>query len=224
VLSAANILQVKPGYGLASLAGGDIVFDSPLQAGSMVVLPIWLPNTATNLLDPVAGFLQTTTPIGGAGTILTCWHRPDVVDGEQSFTATTVTDQYLVWVALEMTMLDRATPLDVTATTSSSGGTISTGTTGMSSADDLFCVAIHCAKGSVAPTISGQTNGFAAGELANVNPPGTVNRIALSSLFPGAAGTFESTATLANSSVALGAMLVFRAVGMLLDTPAEVTS
>lgn len=130
-----------------------------------------------------------------------------------------------MWFAYEIGGVDLTEPLERTVVNSGASVTsLSTGTTPSTSYGDLMCLAVHAALNNT--TIGGQTNGFqdtgaGQGEIQQIASPGSV---AVSRLWPGAGGTFETTATFGMSVSALGALLVYRGVGELPVPAPEVMS
>jgi hypothetical protein len=221
-LSGASLVQ-PPTSGSFDASAGTASLGSGSTAGSAVLL-IARVASGNLQLDVPAGFEADIVPIGLGGAILHAFRRKDIPAGESSWGLSVTLGTLVTWFAYEWAGLDLTEPLDKWATNGAAGVTsISTGTTPAASADDLLCMAVHAA--SIVTTFSGQTNGFVEGEERSDTSGSHGNQtIAVSRLYPGAAGTFECTATIGASATAMGAMLVYRAVGALPDTPAEVTS
>lgn len=212
-LSEASILQKNQGSFEA--ASGIATLPSGTTDGSTVLIIAWANGLAGQLQIP-AGFEQDIVPIGLGSSDLYAWRRKGVPANESSWTVQTIGETGLIlWFAYEINGVDFTEPLDQWQTHGATGVTsISTGTTPQTSVSDIACFAVHGAFSLT--TISGQTNGFVEGEeLSQSSVTYGDATVAISRLYPGAAGQYECTATLGAAATALGTMLVYRAVGEL---------
>jgi hypothetical protein len=216
VLSEANVLQKNSGSFDAT--SGTATLPAGTTAGSTVLI---ISRVATNnvQLNVPDGFDADITPIGLGGAILQVWRRRGVPAGESSWALVIpALASLVIWLAYEITGLDQIEPLDLQVTSSGTGVTSITSGTVTTSVDDVMCLAIHTA--SNATTVSGWTGGFDVDneQLSQTSASHGNGTVAAARLWPGVAGTYESTATFGVSTTALAAMLTYRAIGVL-ETP-----
>lgn len=221
MLTVDCILNAAAGGFNSPANNGDAVLPAT-TAGSMVVLVVVEAN-GSGIAVP-AGFFQTITPIVASGSRLLVFHRPDIPAGETTWNLATLSTlaEHVDWIALETTRLDMIEPVDVWQTSAAlaGAGSVSTGTTASTSDPDSMCVAVHNARDSaVPPTVGLPSNGFTPYISRASTPPTLYMETDLSLLFPGATGTYESSANFTGNTGGLGVILVFRAVG---DLPAPV--
>lgn len=190
---------------------------SPTQPGSAVIAAVHSQNAPSLITSD--GFAQVGPDVvSGASGHLTLLLRPDVAAGEQNYTLNTLTTSMTNWALFEFARMDMASPLDQYSVGGSAAtDSVSTNTTPATSSDDEIIVAVHAVGGSLASgvTPTSPTNGFIVYE-SHSQVASTFLSFIVSLLFPAAAGTFESTATLspaASGAPAVGVAYCLRAAG-----------
>ena len=231
-LSAANVIQAKTGS--ASAGTAPVALDAGTQAGSTVTVEI--STNAVPIMDSglpghvPAGFEFDAYSNASGAHYLHAFHKCAVAAGEGvagstswdfSFSPTTNWS----WRATEWdTALDPVSPLE-TATSSFDTGTapagLSTGTTTQTGRADLVCLAWHewvrSSNTAQSMTWSGHTNGFAIRDSLRWTGGTAEFGDCWSWAFPGAAGAFETTATInlatrAVNDVYVALLVVYAAV------------
>jgi hypothetical protein len=145
------------------------------------------------------------------------YRLPDVAAAQTSWTFTTGVSASPAWYIVELSGLDLGDPFDATATSSgnsvTNGGTMSTGTSGVTAGLDVVAFAIFAVENNINTTWSGYTNSFT--EVAEIN--GTGNSLAVACRFvSGGTASLQSTATAATTGgpyVGYAAIASYRAAG-----------
>lgn len=226
---------VQENWGTTSRPAGSTSVDVPLTGGNN---PGGIGTTAGNtVLIVITSQVGLTTPSGFSadksinGTLL-AYSRSDIPAGETSWTFTYGSAGATIafsWYVVELSNVDPAVPLEVSATGSDStmanGDTLASGTTPQSAALDTVVFAafeVQQAAGSETQSWSGYTNEFE--ELVDFAPDAAgAWQLAVARKFvTGATGQFSTTATLATSAATTSAhalIVAYRAVGSPITTP-----
>lgn len=209
-LGASNIVQSNSGNNSPTSTPTLTVSVSSPTAGHAVLVGISCGQVVT---APPAGFTQdaVTSAVGGPDTHVV--YRKQLSTGETSWAFGLTSSAAAAWWVLEVSGLDPAPLVTGVSNGGQAGTSISTGTTSSVSQTDILVLAsFNGLKATTANTWSGYTN-----SLVEVKDQGTTDSgsnqwsIAVADRFPGAGGTFTSTATASASVNASGLILVYKA-------------
>lgn len=214
-LSDADIIQSNTG----SFQGtsGSATLPAGTTAGNTVLIFLVAdaPMAATD------GFFEDA--FWSTNVVLLAFRRSDVPADESSWTLSTQgSSARLAWIAYEVQNL-ALSPFETSAVAGDldigSGETISTGETGQNSALDTVAFGVWGAMDLnaltvTAPTFDNQTNGFAEQDEQSLVAGGQAVDVCTTTMYPGAIGPFETTATVAfqatHRGAAAGLIVVYR--------------
>jgi hypothetical protein len=205
-LSVDNIVQSNTGTSGAGGTAASFTVSLPfgVTAGNQVIVVTQI--TTTSWASGPTGWVREI-PFATVHRMI-LFRRSDrtagaSIAGESSWTFTPTAASRYSWVCYEVAGL-ADDPLEQSATSTSNSEPQTTGTTAINSAYDTMVVAVHAAvngAGTTTPSWSSQTNGFVEQNEVGTST-GAVGNIAfaVSLLFPGNVGTFESSATSDNAT------------------------
>ena len=211
-LGSSNIVQSHSGNNSPVGTTTLTVSVSSATAGHTVLVGI---SAGTTVTGPPTGFVQDAVSAAvGGGSDTHIIYRKQLSTGETSWAFGLAASGAAAWWVLEVSGLDPTTPF-VTGTANGGqfGTSISTGTTSSVAQTDILVLAsFNGLKSTTANTWSGYTSSF-----TEIKDQGTTDSgsnqwsIAVADLFPGAGGTFTTTATASASVNASGLVVVYKA-------------
>lgn len=208
-LSEANVIQAKTGTA-DSLQTISVTLDNPTRGGGSVIVEMFGPTVWPGMPD---GWEFDCLAIPEA-PILWCFRLPQVpVIASPSWDWTWISQTSWLWRVTEWDIgLDPVGPFEVSANNSATGAsvtTLSTNTTPTTNRAEVVALATHVvAYNAAGPAVtldfSGHTNGFIERDQARLSQLNAEWVASWSWAFPQATGTFETTATVTNSSPLAG--------------------
>lgn len=205
-ITSANVVQAKTGSITTAIDHADVTLDNPTTAGNTLTIQMVGPALYPGM---PAGFEYDWSYVSA----LWSFRYSDMPGGETSWAFTTVGPIVWAWRVIEWDIgLDPYSPFECGASNIATGSgvtSLSSGTTPTTNRSNVVALAFHrgthpASNPGMTLNFSGHTNGFTEIDEVRQSLASTEVAYSWSWLFDTSTGTFETTATVNNSSPAAG--------------------